>query len=132
LARWSAQEKRITVRKASADEKATLWTEAEFGDAKFVLDCRPAKPAADKEPVTPSVHVRGRGGQGVEVKLESSVPGAYQRFVISVKGGDVRVMCDGRETHRVKLPADGPKRGAFGLGGAGGTLEFMNVYARDL
>jgi hypothetical protein len=129
---WAAQGERITLRGAAAARKATLWTEAEFADAEFVVDCHPPKPAANQELETPSVYVHGRDGQGVEVKLEGSVADAYRRFLITVKDGEVRVVCNGSEATRLKLPANSPQRGAFRLGGASGPLEFMNVYVRDL
>lgn len=132
LSRWSTRGERLTLREAAASGDSTLWTDAEFGDAEFVVDCRPAKPASGKEPGIPEVRLRGRDGKGIEVKLEGATPGEYQRFVITVKGADVRVAHDGKETKRVTLPADSPTRGALGLNGAGGEIQFMNLYARDL
>ena len=74
-----------------------------------MLDCRPAKPAADKEQVLPSVLLRGRDGQGVEVKLEGARPGEYQRFIITVKGKSVLVKRNDQETQRLTLPANSPE-----------------------
>ena len=132
LSRWSVQGERIALLDAPEAGKATLWTEAQFADAEFVVDCLPAKPAPGLDRGTPSVQVRGRNGQGVAVKLEGAEPGRWQRFFITVAGADVRVMCNGHETHSLKLPADGPQRGAFGLADTGGPVQIMNVYARGL
>ncbi len=132
LSRWSTGGERLTLREVAVSGDATLWTDGEFGDAEFVLDCRPAKPAPGKKSGTPVILLRGRDGKGIEVRLEGATPGEYQRFVITVKGADVRVIRDGKETKHVTLPADGPTRGALGLNGTAGEIQFMNLYARDL
>ena len=130
--RWRASGERIALQEGPGNEKSTLWSEKEFGDAEFVLDCRPAKPAVGKEPATASVQLRGVNGKGAEVTLEGTVPGSYQRFIITTKGREVTVKRDDKETQRLTLPADIAARGALGLRDAGGSLEFMNLYARDL
>ncbi len=128
--RWRASGERLALREGEAAAAATLWTGMEFGDAEFVLDCRPAKPAADKKLATPSVQCRG--AEGAEVPLEGATAGNAQRFIITVTGREVSVKRNGKETHRFTLPADAPARGAFGLRDTGGALEFMNLYVRDL
>ena len=128
--RWRASGERLSLREGEPIADATLWTESEFGDAEFVLDCRPAKPAADKKLAVPSVQCRGVGG--AEVRLEGATAGNSQRFVISVTGREGIVKRNGQETQRFTLPADAPARGAFGLRDAGGAVEFMNLYVRDL
>jgi len=114
------------------DTDATLWTGADFGDAEFVLDCRPAKPAAGREPAVPSVQLRGVDGKGAEVKLEGAGPGNYQRFIITLIGREVTVKLGDKETQRLTLPPNTSARGALGLRDTGGAVEFMNLYARDL
>ena len=76
--------------------------------------------------------VQVRGAKGAEVKLEGATPGSHQRFIITVKGREVTVTRNDQEIQRLMLPADAPARGAFGLRDTGGSLEFMNLYARDL
>ena len=130
--RWQAGGGRIALKSGEADAVATLWTQQDFGDAEFVLDCRPAKPAEEKSDVVPTIFLRGAGGNGVEVKLEGAPPGSYQRYVITVKGREVTVKRNGQETQSRTLPAAAPVRGTFGLCAAGGPVEFMNLCVRDL
>jgi hypothetical protein len=130
--RWQASGGRIALRPGEANSETALWTEKAFGDAEFVLDCRPAKPAEGKSPATPLVELRGGASKGAEVKLEGAAPGGYQRFIIAVKGREVTVTRGDREIQRMSLPADLPARGAFGLRDTGGAVEFMNLYAREL
>jgi hypothetical protein len=125
--RWRASGERLSLKGGEASAEAVLWTEKEFGDAEFVLDCRPAKPAEGKDLAMPVVQLRGN-----ELKLEGAVPGGYQRFIIAVKGREVIMKRNDKETRRLMLPVDAPSRGAFGLRDTGGTVEFMNLYARDL
>jgi len=128
--RWRPGGERLALREGEASAATTLWTGMEFGDAEFVLDCRPAKPAADKKLALPSVQCRG--AEGAEVPLEGATAGNSQRFIITVTGREVIVKRNGKETQRVTLSADAPARGAFGLRDTGGAVEFMNLYARDL
>ena len=80
----------------------------------------------------PAVQLRGRDGKGAEVKLEGATPGNYQRFIITVKGREVTVRRNDKETQRLTLPANAAARGALGLRDTGGAEEFMNLYTRDL
>jgi hypothetical protein len=130
--RWQASSGRIALKSGEANAEAVLWTESEFGDAEFVVDCRPAKPAEGKELAVPIVQVRGVDGKGASVRLNGVTPGGYQRFVITVKGRELTVRRNEQEIERLNLPADSPSRGAFGLSDTGGAVEFMNIYARDL
>ena len=129
---WRVNGERIALQNGTAGAGSTLWTEKEFGDAEFVLDCRPAKAAVGEESATVSVQVRGIDGKGSEIKLGRTAPGNYQRFIITSKGREVTVKLNDKETQHLTLSADAPTRGALGLGGTGGGLEFMNLYARDL
>ncbi len=125
--RWRVSGERLSLRGGEANAEAVLWTEKEFGDAEFILDCRPAKPAEGKEMAAPVVQLRGS-----EAKLVGATSGGYQRFMISVKGREVIVKRGDKETNRLTLPTDASPRGAFGLRDVGGPVEFMNLYARDL
>jgi 3-keto-disaccharide hydrolase len=128
-ARWGMSGERLAL-KAGEASGATLWTEAEFGNAEFVVDCRPAKTAADKSVAIPTVQLRG--AEGVQVKLEGTTGGNAQRFIIGVKDNEVTVKRNDKEIQRATLPANAPARGAFGLRDTGNAAEFMNLYVRDL
>ena len=131
-ARWSVRGERITLKPAQAVGDATLWTQPDFGDAEFIVDCRPAKPAAGKESAAPELRVRGREGNLFAVRLNGALPEQYSRFIIAVKGREVTVKCSNRDVQKFSLPAGAPARGAFGLHDTGVAVEFMNLYARDL
>lgn len=131
-ARWRTSGERIALKEGEANSGATLWTENDFRDAEFVLDCRPTKPAAGKELATPIVRLRGNESNASEVKLTGATSGNYQRYIVTVKGREVTVKRNDKEMQRLTLPADVPTHGAFGLGDSGGALEFMNINVRDL
>lgn len=130
--RWQAGGGRIALKGGEADAAATLETGKVFGDAEFVLDCRPAKPADGKSAAVPTIELRSVGGNGAEVKLLGTTPGSYQRFIITVKGREVQVKRNDQEMQRLTLPADVPAQGALGLRDVGGMVEFMNLCVRDL
>ena len=124
--RWEVRAERLNLRGGGANPDATLWSEKNYGDAEFVFDCRPAKPAAGKQMTPPAVVVRG-----VEVQLTDAPADKYQRYIISVKEGDLMVKRGDKETQRVTLPATAKARGALGLRDTGGAVEWMNLYARE-
>jgi hypothetical protein len=125
--RWAARGERISLRAGEANPDATLWSEKDYGDAEFVFDCRPSKPAEGKPATTTTVVVRG-----VEVKLTDAVLGNYQRYSITVKSGEIVVKRGDKESQRVTLPATAKGRAPFGLRDNGSGMELMNLYARDL
>lgn len=129
-ARWQSGG-RLALKDGPAGE-ATLWTEAEFGDAEFIVDCRPAKPPKGKEAMTGVLLVRGHDGKGTELKLSGVEPGKFGRFVITTKGKEVTVKLNGAEVQRLMLPGSAAAKGAFGLVDGGGGVEFMNLYVREL
>jgi len=130
--RWQAGGNRLVLKSGSANPKAILWTEKHFGDAEFVLDCRIEKPADGGEASKLIAQLRGVDGTGAKITLENTAPGAFQRLSITVKGREVIVKRNDQEVQRLTLPTDAPPRGAFGLSSNGGSLEFMNLYAREL
>lgn len=129
-ARWQVSGERLNAK--SGPTATILWTESTFGDAEFIVDCRPAKPADGKGPAALAAWLRGKNGQGVEVKLPAGESGKYHRYAIHVKGREVVVSLDNKESRRLTLPETAPARGAFGLNNAGGEAQFMNLYTRDL
>ena len=125
--RWTARGERINLRAGEANPDATLWSEKEYGDAEFVFDCRPLKPAEGKAATVPTVVVRG-----AKVKLTEATPGNFQRYSITVQGSEVIVKLRDQETQRVPLPVDAKAHGPFGLWDNGNGMELMNLYAREL
>ncbi len=126
--RWSSEGEHLTLRGGTADHRETLWTEAEFGKAEFVIDCRLTRGNTS----TPIVLVRGKEGKGIELPLLGTNSEHSQRFVIRVSAQDAVVTVDGKETGRVALPLGTPERGAFGFSDGGAGVEFMNLYVRKL
>jgi hypothetical protein len=131
-ARWSVRNEHIALAPGAANPGATLWTAAEFGDAEFILDCQPAKPAAGSPPRPPAIHVRGLEGLDAACELDSAPDGTWRRFIVRVQGREVTIVRDGQPPRRLELPAQAPARGPVGLRATGGTAEFMNLYARNL
>jgi hypothetical protein len=125
--RWHSSGERIILRHGEASQASTLWSAREFGDAEFVLDCRPAKTDKSVDTSVPAIQIRGS-----EIKLTGAEPGKYQRFMVTVKGSEVAITISGKELPMQRLPADAPARAALGLQDTGSALEFMNLYARDL
>jgi hypothetical protein len=117
----------LTLRTGEPDPQATLWSEKDFGEAEFVFDCRPSKPAEGKPLTPPAVIVRG-----VEVKLADTSAGNSQRYSVTVKGSKIVVKRGEKELQWVTLPADAKARAPFGLGDNGTGMELMNLYAREL
>src|SRR5437667_5641397 len=125
--RWSVRGERLSLPVGEANPEATLWSEKDYGDAEFVFDCRPSKPAEGKPMTPPAVVVRG-----VEVGLGDASVGNYQRYSVTAKGSEIVVKRGEKESQRVTLPADAKSRGPFGLRDNGAAMELMNLYAREL
>ena len=124
---WGVRGERLSLRAGEMNPDATLWSEKDYGDAEFVFDCRPSKPAEGKPMTAPTVIVRG-----VEVTLADASGGNYQRYSITVKGSEIVVKRGDKESQRMTLPTKTKARGPFGLQDNGTAMEFMNLYAREL
>jgi hypothetical protein len=129
--RWRAGGGNIALRDGTADPQALLWTEKDYGDVEFILDCRPAKPQADKALTTPIIHVRGLAGKEGQVKLPGVSPDKHHRFSITVKDQTVTLRHD-NGTERLDLPPNAAERGPLGLSDTGAGIQFMNLFVRDL
>src|ERR1041384_3355942 len=125
--RWGVRGERLSLLAGEANSDATLWSAKDYGDAEFVFDCRPSKPAEGKPMTPPAVVVRG-----VELKLADASVANYQRYSITAKGSGIVVKRGEKESQRVALPADAKARAPFGLRDNGAAVEFMNLYAREL
>ena len=124
--RWHVEGEQITLRPGPAE--CILWTDNEFGDANFILDCRSAKSASAQELSPPRIFFSTGSGKSEDLKLDGVKPGAYQRFYISVRGREVTVTSEGRPTQHLTLEASAPERRPLGLGDYGAGAEFMNIY----
>jgi hypothetical protein len=129
---WHVRGENITLEDGVADDKAVLWTEKDFTDAEYVLDCRPAKLSAGNQMTPPKIILRGPSAKEVGITLQDATPGKYQRFTIAVKGRTVSIQRNNEETRQVTLPKDALTRGSFGLSATGNGIQFMNLYAREL
>jgi len=130
--RWRVDGERIVLQAGAAGPESILWTEGEFGDAEFVVDCRGAKPAAGQVGSVPKALLRTGPGTGLELNLGGGNSRNYGRFFVLVRDRDVSVRTDGRPTQYLTLEANAPARRALGLGDNGGEAEFLNLYVRDL
>ncbi|HEV8541045.1 MAG TPA: family 16 glycoside hydrolase [Verrucomicrobiae bacterium] len=123
--RWQVRDERLHIRDGSADLGATLRSDKEFGDAEFIIDCRPAKNARDATPAT--IEFRG-----TEIKLPDAEAGKYQRYTITAKGRAITVKRNDKEVGRVAISSEAPQSNSLGLRDTGTAVEFMNLYVRDL
>lgn len=129
--RWQVIGGRIALKPDPPGGRTTLWTEASFGNAEFLLDCRPAKSEDGRVAALPSVWWGGVAGHGTEIRLLEATPGEYQRYLIAIRDRELTVRCGDRVMERRTLPQDAPQRGKLGLGDHGHALEFTNLYVRD-
>jgi hypothetical protein len=137
--RWSVSEEKVALKPAAAtgggtgiSAAPTLWTEADFGDAEFIVDYQPPK-ASDGETLQPaSVLVRGANQAGTRIPLTGAEAGKFSRFIITVQGSTVRVLREGQPPTEVTLAGGAPARGRFGLAPTASSGVFMNLHARNL
>lgn len=129
--RWQVGENRLKLKAGTqnTNSDAILWTEKEYGDAEFIIDCRVAKPEIGKDFSVPTILLRSLSS---EIKLTGASPGPYRRYVITVVGQEVILKQNENEIQRITLPGGIPERGAFGLRDTGSAIEYMNLYVRDL
>jgi hypothetical protein len=110
----------------------TLWTEGDFGDAEFVIDCAWSKSATKDKAAVP-ILVLGDGGAGdLKFRLGGLKPGEWQRFRVLVKGQEASLSGGEQALQREKVSQGFPGRRRLGLENPGPGWEFMNLYVRDL
>ena len=120
--RWTPNDWKLVLKDGPAGE--AIYLEMLYGDCELIVDCQsPGKGAA------PAVLL---GSPSVKVPLEGLEPGKWGRFTVVIKGRDVVVQRDGRETHRSVLPEGAPSRRSLGLLDIGAAAEFANLYVREL
>ncbi len=125
--RWNVKGEKINLSGSPGNTGEPLWTEQQFGNAEFVIDCRVGKISGEAK--SPAVQIRGIDAQ---VKLDGAASDRFQRFRIRVAGGEIVVRRGETEIQRVSLPPGSQPRGAFGLVDTGSPVEFMNIYYREL
>jgi hypothetical protein len=114
-----------------AGRPVILWTDRDFADAQFVIDCRPSKASAGALKL-PTLTWGDPEGRRIELPLTGAKLGKVARFLITVQGPEVTVSLDGKEVGRVSLPKEMPARGRLGLSVTGERAQFMNIYVRAL
>ena len=129
-ARWSVVGEKLVLKAEPADQGtsgAALVTEAEFGDAEFIVDFQLPKAAVGAKGADAALTFRG-----ATIDLAGTEGGKFSRFTITVRAGKIRVQRDAQPATELALAASAPARGSLGLvaTGAGGT--FMNLHARGL
>jgi hypothetical protein len=118
-AKWVADGERLRLKSESGDSPATLSTEKQYSDAEFIVDVRPSK----ESPQTPTVELRG-----LKIPLEGATPGAYTRFRISLKRGELTLQ---RNTDHPSSQAPAKSLapdGSFAITSKP-PMELMNLYA---
>ena len=125
-AQWSAKGEKIAGDPSGG--KSTLWTDLEFGNAEFVIDCRMAK--GDGNVIPPAVRFGSGENNSIEIPLTGAVAGQYVRHTVTVRGSEVTVAVAGKEPQRLQRP--GTTKARFGLAAGSTAVEFMNAYVRDL
>lgn len=133
-ARWSVVGEKIALKpEAAKGTGVSLLTEAEFGDAEFIVDFQPPKAAAGAKAATASLAFRG-----ATIELTGAEGGKFSRFTVTVQAGKIRVRREepapsakGGEAVST-LPAGAPARSALGLVATVGGGTFMNLHARGL
>ncbi|HTL54722.1 MAG TPA: DUF1080 domain-containing protein [Candidatus Limnocylindrales bacterium] len=129
--RWKVEGERLILQRGDPSPEAVLWTQTDFSEAEFIVDCRRPKASAGQADTVPSALVAVNQAVTLQLKLEGGAPGEYQRFFISLKGHEVTLRTGGQETRRLTFESDVPARLALGLADNGGPAEYMNFYVRE-
>lgn len=112
---WAVEGERL---RAKAEGK--LLTEKEYADAAFIFDVRVPK---DFSGTPPAALIRDTA-----IPLDGLKPDAHTRFELNVKGNSA-ILKVGDKISTIQLKQS---RGPFGFENKGGSVELMNLYAREL
>jgi hypothetical protein len=129
--RWIVEDEHLVVHAGPSDPNSILWSDSQFGDTQFIVDCRSAKAAPGNELSVPRIFFGPGPGKTEELRLQGATAESYHRFVISVKGHEVEVTTDGHPVQHLTFAPDSSPRRALGLGDSGGGAEFTNIYVGD-
>lgn len=125
-ARWQAHDWQLALKAGDESSRQTLWTAAEFGEAEFTLDVRPGTSATGEN--APTLILRGRAGQGTEVKLREAAVGKWSRVRVQTRKTEVIVWLGDKEVQRATIAG---MQGALGLKDTGAATEFGNLHVRQ-
>ena len=126
--RWSVVGEKLVLKADGSKETAVpLTTEAEFGDAEFIVDFQPPKSAAGTK-----VAGAALGFHGATIRLEGAEGGKFSRFIVTVRGATIRVQRDAQPAIEHTLTQGAGSRSALALIATEGGGTFMNIHAREL
>lgn len=155
--RWQAKDWTLVYDEQSQAKEDALWTEKEYGDFEMIADWKVTSDKADSgiylrgSPKCQVTIGSGKDGSGElsGYRTDDSVPaavreaavpklradkpvGQWNRFVITMKGKRVNVQLNGQTVIAdAKLP-EVPERGRIALEPHSGTVQFANLYVREL
>ena len=127
-ARWSVVGEKIALKPGAAGAAAVLLeTEAQFGDAEFIVDFQPPKSAGGAPVASAAL-----GFHGATIRLVGAEAGKFSRFTVTVRGATIRVQRDAQPATEL-VPAQGVgSRSPLALIATEGGGTFMNLHAREL
>ena len=128
---WLVTNERLVRQAVPAAQDAILWTEAEFGDAEFIVDCRPQKDGALPAQTQAAAWIRSPGRAPFKLSLEGGGATQFQRFTITLKGNQATVKHEDQPARTWTLPTEVHFPWILGVDSSG-PCEFMNLYVRRL
>jgi len=129
--RWRVDGEHIVLQQGDPGSDTVLWSETEFGESEFIVDCRRPKASSGQADDIPGVFLRVNQ-VSLQLKLEGATPGEYKRFFILLKRHDLTVRTEGRDTRHFAVEGGAPLHVSLGLGDTGVPTDYMNLYARDI
>jgi hypothetical protein len=126
---WRARDSVLVSNGKGLAKGTHLWTKKKFGDFVMIADWRFPKKASADAPGPSGIRVRGASGPFVAVDRPA---GKWNRLVITVSDGKMRVELNGKKVTEGPLPEGVPARGRIGLLALGRPVEMMNLFVREL
>jgi hypothetical protein len=130
--RWRVENEHLVLQVGDPSPEAVLWTQTDFGEAEFVVDCRRPKPSPGQAAPIPIVFLGISEVLNLQLKLDGRTPGEFQRFFITAKAHDVSLKAEGQEPRHFAIETDAPAHLALGLADNGVPAEYMNIYVREI
>ncbi|HYG76087.1 MAG TPA: DUF1080 domain-containing protein [Planctomycetota bacterium] len=124
-ARWQVSDWTLSQKKAEGDARHDLVSEAEYGDAEFIVDLKPKAALTDKP-----FGVKVRSSAAVPLAADALPANKWTRIKVRVQGAELTCWI-GDKQQSAKL--DGaPARGALVLIDSGGNIDVANIFVREL